>query len=318
MKGKYNCAQSVFIVLVDTVLNSLAEYLAAITAEIPKYDQTWIDDLRAMLTAAIALPTEEEAQAVSSLIRVNLVEQNFTCCALWQTLARRIRGAYAANVVEIQLSAAGQSKYESAYNKNWSDGKSLLDSGKKFLAANLATLTANGNMNASFQTTFSTAAALFNTILSNYESSKEATKVATQNRISAFNAIYDLLMPMMQDAQDLFKHDEAVRTQFVYAHVLERISGPGLAGARGVVINNINGYPIMGALVEYWLDATPNVRYYAITDDDGKYLITSPSGNYKFKVSANDYVTSNIRDISIEVGTISAFNEKLLPVVDGE
>jgi len=90
MKGKYNCPQSVFIVLVDTVLNSLGQHLAAVTAEIPKYDQTWIDDLRTMLVAAIALPTEEEAQAVSSLIRGDLVTQNLVCCGLWQTLALRI------------------------------------------------------------------------------------------------------------------------------------------------------------------------------------------------------------------------------------
>lgn len=318
IKAKYNCAQAVFFVLVDTVLNSMQEHLTPLTNEIPKYDQTWIDDLRAMLTAAIALPTEEEAQAVSSLIGAELIKQNLVCCGLWQTLARRIRGAYPADMVEIQLSAAGQSKYRTAYDKNWPDAKSLLDSGRKFLTANLATLTANGNMNASFATTFSDAAAVFNTLLSNYESSKEATKVATQNRIIALNNIYDLLMPMMLDAQDLFKNDEAVRTQFVYTHVLERISGPGLAGARGVVISNINAFPIEGALVEIWLDASPATRYSSVTDIDGKYLITCPSGDYKFMASADNYVASAIKDISIAVGTISAFNEKLAPVVDGE
>ncbi|MBI1228008.1 MAG: hypothetical protein GC192_22440 [Bacteroidetes bacterium] len=317
MKAKFNCSQAVFIVIVDTVLNSLAEYLAAITAEIPKYDQTWIDDLRAMLTSAIALPTETEAQAVSSLIRANLAAQNATCCGLWQTLARRIKGAYPANEVKIRLSSAGQAKYETAYNENWPDTKSLLDSGKKFLAANLATLTANGNMNPSFATTFNDAADQFNTILSSYESSKETVVLATQTRIKAFNDIYDLLIMMMLDAEDIFQKNEAVRTQFVYSHVEERISGPGLAGARGTVTNLADSFPIEGALVEIWLEDSPATRYSSLTDSDGKYAITCPSGVYKFKVSAEHYTASEVKNISIAVGTVSAYNETLVAVDNG-
>lgn len=314
MKAKYNCAQAVFIVLVDTVLNSMREYLARITEEIPKYEQKWIDDLRAMLTAAIALPTEEEAQAASTLIGISLAEQNDVCCTLWQTLARRIKGAYPASEVEVRLSAAGQSKYESAAKGNWPDGKSMLDSAKKFLAANLTTLTANGNMNPAFATTFNTAADEFNAILSSYESSKDAVKVANQNRVAAFNAIFDILMPMMLDAQDLFQKDEAVRTQFVYTHVLGRISGPGLAGARGTVVDDASKLPIEGATVEMWLASNPSIIYTTLTDIDGKYLINSPSGDYKLRVSANAYVTSETKDISIAVGTVSAFNQQLVAV----
>lgn len=318
MKGKYNCPQAVFIVLVDTVLNSLLEYLAAVTAEVPRYDQAWIDMMRAKLTAAIALPTEEEAQAASSLIRVTLMQQTLDCCRLWQTLARRINGAYPANMVDIQLSAAGQSKYASAYNKNWPDAKSLMDSGQKFITANLATLTANGNMNASFATTFSDATDQYNTLLSDYESSKEAIGVATQNRIAAFNEIYELLIEMMKDAENLFQDNEAVRTQFVYSHVLERISGPGLAGARGTVFNSATLYPITGVLVEIWLPDMPVTRYAAVTDLDGKYLINCPSGNYYIQFTADGFVPSGAKDISISVGTVSAFNEKLTPVENEE
>lgn len=312
MKGKYNCAQAVFIVLVDTVLNSMTEYLALLKEAIPKYDQTWIDNLRAMLTAAIALPTEEEAQAVSSLIGVKLSDQNVVCCSLWQTLARRIKGAYPANEVKIQLTAAGQSKYETAVRGNWADGKSMLDSAKKFLAANLEKLTANGNMNPAFATEFTDAAALFNTHLSDYQSSKEAVGVANQNRVKAFNDIFDALMPMMLDAQDIFQNDEAVRTQFVYTHVLERISGPGLAGARGTVTNSSSLLPIEGATVEMWLASNPAIIYTVNTDIEGKYLIHSPSGDYKLRVTAAAYVPSEIKDISIAVGTVSAFNQQLV------
>ena len=314
MKAKYNCAQAVFIVLVDTVLNSMTEYLAPLKLAIPKYDQTWIDNLRAMLTAAIALPTEEEAQAVSSLKGAKLYDQNAIGCTLWQTLARRIKGAYPANEVKIHLSSAGQSKYESAAKGNWPDSKSMLDSAKKFLAANLETLTANGNMNPAFASEFNAAADEFNTLLSSYESSKEAVGVANQNRVKAFNAIFDILMPMMLDAQDHFQNDEAVRTQFVYTHVLGRISGPGLAGARGTVTNSVALLPIEGATVEMWLASNPAIIYTTLTDVEGKYLINSPSGDYKLRVSANGYATSEVKDISIAVGTVSAFNQPLMPV----
>lgn len=311
----YPGSQADFVVLVDTILNSMQEYLLQFTNLRPKYIQAWIDDRRAELLAAEALPDRAARQAVSSLIYVDLVAQNKVCCALWQALKSSIKGAYPASTASIHLNSAGQGKYEDAAAGKWTETKAMLVSAKNFITANLAALTANGNMAASFATTFSDAAALFNTILSNYESSLEAIPVGTDKRVEAFNELYrGYISPMSQDGQQIFRENEPVRTQFVIAHIMDRISGPGLAGARGMVINDTDSYPIEGALVEIWLPDTPTTRYFAITDSEGKYRINCPSGDYKIKFTANGYMPSAEKNISIAIGTVSNFSEKLSPV----
>ncbi len=313
-KPKFNCTQAVFVVVVETILNSMEEFLAQITPRRPKYKLSWITDARAALVAADLLPDEAARQAISSIIRVELLALNAQCCQAWQELADFIRDAFAADIVDIQLKAAGYERYEKAADKKWPETKAMMNSAKTFLTANLATLTANENMDPAFATEFGNLVTAFNAKLSAYESSKEAVPLATDAKVDAFNAVYDTIRPMMDFVQKIFRDNESVRTQFVFSNVVDRVSGHGLAGARGTIFSTVNLFPIQGALVEYWLEATPAVRYFAVTDADGKYLITSPSGDYKLKVSAPGYEDSGIKDISIAVGTISTFNEKLTPL----
>lgn len=316
-KPKFNCPQAVFVVVVETILNSMEEFLSLFTDFRPRYILAWITDRRTELVAADALPDEAARRAASGLIRVDLLALNIRCCAAWRKLASAIRGAYAATVVDIQLNAAGYERYEDAAGKKWPETKAMMKSGKTFLTANLATLTANGNMDPAFATVFGDLVTAFNAKLTEYEASKEAIPVAKDAKTDAFNDVYDKIRPMMDDGQEIFVDNESVRTQFVFSNVVDRVSGPGLAGMRGTIFSDANLYPIVGAFVEYWLDATPNIRYSATTDADGKYLINSPSGDYKIQVKATGYVDSPIKDIRVEVGTVSAFNEKLVPVDNG-
>ncbi|MBI1226379.1 MAG: hypothetical protein GC192_14190 [Bacteroidetes bacterium] len=314
----YPCSQSVFVVTVNTALDSLEEYLASFTAFKPKYVQAWVDALRAELLAAEILPDEDARRAASEIMRVQLVALNRTCCELWQRLKRYITDAYPANIVDIQLAAAGQSKYAAAYNENWSEAKAMYTSAINFMADNLADLTADGNMPPAFPATFTTEIDAFNALLSDYESSKENIPVATQTKITAFNNVYRQTIAMMLDGQEIFKNNPAVLTQFVFAHVVERTTSAGQAGARGTVTSNLDDFPIVNAVATLTLASNPAVSYTAITNAEGKYLNTCPSGNYKLRFTAENYLPSAVKDVTIAVGTVSTYNEKLVPVDTGE
>ncbi len=318
--AKYGCSQAVFVVLVNTVLDSLEEYLLQFTAYSPRYIQAWIDDRRTELLTAEALPDEHERSASSEILRVTLAGQNTTCCGYWQRLKRYMSKAYPREVLAIQLYAAGQNYYRDATNESWPMTKKMLISAKNFMTTNLAALTANDNMPPNFPTEMNAAALSFNTTLPLYESSKESIFVATEAKIKAYNDIHDLITSMMLDGQDIFKNQEAIRTQFVYSNILARISGSGLAGIRGVVLNITDNQPIENVTVTITLDTEDEAAtFYTVdTDAEGKYLINCPSGKYQLEYMATDFVSSPVKHINIVVGTVSTFNEKLAPVTVGE
>lgn len=316
-KPKFNCSQAVFVVVVETILSSLEEFLSVITPRRPKYKMAWITEVRAQLAAANALPDEAARQAASSIIRVDLSDLNRQCCNAWQELADFIRGAFAPNIVDIQLKAAGHDRYEKAVKPNWPETKAMMKSGNDFMTANIGKLTSDENMDPAFATEFSSLMTSFNSMLLSYESSKEAIPIATDAKTDAFNEVYDTIRPMMDFVQKIFRDNEAVRTQFVFSNVVERVSGPGLAGARGTITNGVDSMPIENAMVKIWIENSPATFYTATTDADGKYLMNCPSGDYKLKVTAENYVDSAEKDISISVGTVSAFDIALVPLVVG-
>lgn len=307
-KSKFNCSQAVFVVAVETILSSMEKFLSEITPRRPKYKMAWITDVRAQLAAANALPDEAARQATSSILRVELLALNTQCCNRWQELADYIRDAFAANIVDIQLKAAGYDRYDKATAPNWAETKAMMKSANDFLTANIGELTSDENMDPAFATEFSSLMTSFNAKLLAYESSKEAIAIAKDAKTTAFNAVYDAIRPMMDFAQKIFRDNEAVRTQFVFANVLDRVSGAGLAGARGTITQAAGSFPIEGAMVEIWLADAPATRFSAATDNNGKYLINCPSGDYKMKVTAPSYMDSAIKDARISVGTLSTFD----------
>jgi len=316
-KAKFNCAQPVFVIVVETLLNSMEENLSFLTPRRPKYVLSWITDRRAELAAADALPDEAARQASSSILRVELMALNTQCLNLWQELADYIRDAFPANIVDIQLKAAGYDRYDKASNLNWAETKAMMKSANEFLTANLSTLTAHDNMGPAFATEFGNLVTAFNAKLSAFESSKEQVHIAKDAKTAAFNAVYDTIRPMLDFAQKIFRDNEAVRTQFVFNNVVDRVSGAGLAGARGTITNTADSYPIENATVEIWIAETPAVRYSATTDVNGKYLINCPSGDYKMRAIATGYMDSVIKDIRVSVGTLSAFDIALVAVAAG-
>ena len=314
MRPLFNCSQSDFILVVETGLNSFHEYLASFTARSPKYVLAWETTMRTDLAAAEAMPTEEVRDAEMSALGVELSEQGDLCRNFYQRLKGHIAAAFPENLVEIKQQAAGQKLYEKASENNWPSLLTMLSMAARFVAANVATLTANDEMPPAFPAEFDAAIAEFRLRLSTYQDFKETIMVERQERVAALNDIHKRLMPMMTTGQDIFKDNEAVRTQFVFNDVLKRITGPGLAGLDGKVTDNGTNLPISGALVKLFLPDNPSTEYLGTSDANGDYFVNCPSGTYSVTVSAVGYTPHTMTDIIISVGTVSKINVKLAAV----
>jgi hypothetical protein len=305
----YGCPQADFIVVAGTGYDSLEEYLADFTDFSPAYDQGWLDAARSELTVAAELPDEDARRATSELIRVDLAELNLKCCESWQRLKRYISKAFPENIVAIKLAAAGQNNYRAAANESWPYTKSLLISAANFMTANLTALTANNIMPPGFPAQMNALAALFNAKLSAYESAKEAIPVATELKVAALNKVFQRLMPMLLDGQEIFKNQEAIRQQFTYSVILSRVSGPGLAGIRGTITDKTTNDPIRNARIAF-----QDTDYLAITDENGEYELLCPSGKYTAVFSADGFNTHTETNVKVEVGTLSTIDLQMTPV----
>lgn len=318
MTALFNCSQADFIIVVNTGLNSYREYLPQFTNFSPKYTVAWGDSLQDAVDAVQMMPIEDARRAESEALRVLLAQKNRQACSEWQKLKRYITNAYDENLVNIKLMAAGQNLYSKSLNESWPSAQMMYSAAVKFMTANLTTLTENDNMPPAFPAAFEAVITEFKTLLSGYEDSKETMMVETQDRLVALNKIYRTFMPMMLDGQEIFRDNEAVRTQFVFTDVLNRVGGPGLAGIDGTVQDDVTNMPVAGAQIKLFNPNSPDVFYTAISDGEGNYVVNSPSGTYTIEVAATGYSPFSQAGVTVEVGTVSRLNVKLVPENGGE
>ncbi len=318
MKPLFNCSQSDFILVVYTGLNSFHEHLAAFTNRSPKYVLAWETTMRTDLAAAEAMPTEDVRDAEQSAYTAELKIKAEIARNYYQRLKGHIEAAFPDYLVDIKLQAAGQKLYQASADKNWPSLQTLLSMASRFVAANLATLTANDEMPLTFQAEFDAVIQDFRDSLTAFEDIKESKMVDGQERVTALNDIHRRFMPMMTIGQDIFKDNEAVRTQFVFADVLSRVGGTGLAGLNGKVTDSATNLPIFEAHIKIFHPDTPETEYTGTTNEEGEYLVNCPSGTYTVTVAKASYNPHTMVDIVVEVGTVSRVNVKLTPLPPNE
>ena len=300
MRSSFNGSQSNFILLILTGISSFFEYLADFTLFSPKYTAAWGNQIRDDIAVLEMMPIDDARRAETEALRIQLAEKNRQACSEWQRLKRYITKAFDGSLVNIKLMAAGQNLYSSALNENWPNAQMMYSAAIRFMNTNLPALLANDNMPPAFPAAFGTTVNEYKQLLANFEDSKETALLETQNRLMMLNGIYDRFIPMMLDGQEIFRGNEAVRRMFIATDVLSRISGPGLAGIRGKIIEGATQKPIQGAVIG--LVDFPNT---AVTDEVGNYLLNAPSKKYSVTITAAGFITSTIENVSIEIGTVS-------------
>lgn len=309
-KQTYNCTEQELYTICETGWNSCSQYLPQFTAFKPKYVPAFVVAKLASVEVARKMPDEQQRNEAYETASVNLKKQGRMCCDKWQMLKRYIADAFPADEQKAMLESAGFNYYDKAGNNNWDSVKGLITSGSTFINAKLAILMANDNMPLTFQAEFDVEKADFEILHQQFIQAEEASRVGQGIKMNANNAIHADLMSMLLDGQEIFKKEEALLKQFVFAELLYLASGTGTAGFKGRVTTVGTPVGIQGVQV-----TVKNTSKTTQTDTDGKYEINQlASGIYTISFEKAGYQPKTIENWEVKVGTVSNLNVELTPL----
>lgn len=248
---------------------------------------------------AQALPDSRQVIAARSAARLNLIEAADAVKINWQVLKAYITQAYSKEVAPAMLEGAGASLYKKVSADNWSAVRSLINAANSFIAQNLSTLTDNANMPETFPGVFQSAGENFVDLSITYFDIDNAKKMVVTQKIEANNAIYESVISMLKDGQQIFKDDVAVKNLFVFDKQLATRKGTGSASLSGYIKNDAQ-LPVSGALI-----ASNVLDYQAFTDSKGYFSIKHMvAADYNITVTFPGYVSAE-QQVSLTAGVAS-------------
>lgn len=293
MKPKYNCTIDELYEICRTGWQSFLDNLAAFTDFSLGYTAPLAVTRNTAIDTAEAAPDDPARDADHVVKRVGLENQAKACLKLWRQLARYIVKAYAdSSIQKARLAEAGQNDYERAADNNWEKVKSVLLSGKSFMALHSADLLANNNMPVGFPAIYNAARGVFLPLLTAFITSESGTAIGTDAKIALNNAIFDDLMHMLDDGKFIFEDDEARTGLFTFVNIKNLISSPGAAGANMTMVDSVTFEPIADGTFTLQLPAAPAVSLQ--TDTDGFCRFNNlPAGTYTVTALKATYVTQS-------------------------
>lgn len=308
----YHCKQAELYTICTNGWNSCLLYLPEFNQFKNRYTDTYIANRLAEVNAAQKLPNLQARNEKSETLRIKLVNQLTICLHNWQFLKRYIVSATAfkGSFKKPALESAGQSHYAKAAEENWDSVQELLTSASSFIADNLTELTAADNMPPTFQTRFNDDKDAFQTLHNQFIDSEETSTEKSQEKIEANNLIYDQLMEMFLDGQEIFINNEATKKRFIFSDVLYLVSGAGTSGIRGTVTDAQTTEALSGVFVTI----KPKNRL-TTTNPYGKYsLIQVAHGTYNINFQKDGYQPQTLIDFEIKLGTTSQIDIALIPL----
>jgi hypothetical protein len=275
----------------------------------PKYDPGFIQTRKDEITHVIGIPDSASRSSYVEAVRIQLKEKARTCFDTWKKLKRYITVAFPESLQQVKLKAAGKGYYRNAFAFNWEACQGLLSSGSQFIAAESETLFRNNTMPESFPDEFNAARVTFEALYTNFQEGTRLAGQKTDEKLSANNQLFDNMMEMLLDGQEIFRHDPVIQKQFIFEQILLTVSGPGVAGCKGTVTSGTrDGAPIEGALI------TLNNGNTCTTDDEGWYQFTQlQAGTYSLEVTAPGFVPLRIDNIEIKTGNMSNLHLQMQP-----
>jgi hypothetical protein len=308
-KPVFNCSQSELYTIATLGWNSCSQHLAQFTGFKPKYNAAFITDQLSAVQYAKDLPSEAERNYDANIHHIQLTDAAKSCRDLYQRLKRYIIEAYPESQQQASLNSAGQQYFVPASANNWDAVESLMSAAVNFTSAHTAQLTNNDNMPPGFPAILTSAATGFSTLHQTFLDDEEASKIATSDKLRNNNQVYEALISMFLDGQEIFKNQEAILSQFIFEHCLLLVRGAGTAGVRGTVTDSVTTLPIEGATITVGVN-----DYTGTTNTNGQYEISpAAAGTYTVTVTAPGYQPLTIPSHQILTGTISTLNLLLIP-----
>ena len=304
MKPKkiYSCTQELLYTISTACWNSCSNYQTDFAAFKALYTPAFIAAAIQQVKDAQALPDSRQAIATRRAARLDLIEASDAVKNNWQMLKVYITQAYSKEAAPAMLEGAGASLYRKASANNWSAVRSLIDAANSFIAQNLSTLTDDANMPETFPAIFQTDGDDFVNRSATYFDIDNAKKMAVTQKIDANNAIYESVISMLKDGQQIFKNNVAVKNLFVFDQQLATHKGAGAASLSGIIRND-SQLPVMGALI-----TSAELGYEATTNSKGHFSMKRMvAGDYTITVTFPGYVPVQ-QQVSLTTGVASKLN----------
>ncbi|RAK68183.1 carboxypeptidase-like regulatory domain-containing protein [Hymenobacter edaphi] len=251
----------------------------------------------AELQKAQQMPGAQARGAASERTRGGLVTQADEFLAAWQLLDGYIEeanpepGAYRA-----MRDAAGYRHYEAAAKHDWTALEQLMAAALAYVQQYAAELADRGEMPGTFAAELAEEAADVRTLLRQFMQEKGAAQAGTTTQQTALLAQYEAYQKMNRDAQRIFRKEPELARQFQTEYLLSLVRGTGQAAARGTLTDRA-GQPAAGVLVQ----ATGRDDF-AVSDEDGRFLLPLPAGTYSLTLSGAGITRQELPGVVIEPG----------------
>jgi len=217
---KYDTSQEIFYKVCETGWNLCNRYLSDFAEFKPLYTSAYISNAKQALKNAEELTSDVDTLHNIKEIRIEMAKAARQVQHNWQTLKRYITEAYTGELLEIKLRAAGSSFYKKASLDNWNSLQQLIHTTQNFMNAKFDTLTANQNMPHAFPSKFTDAADHFLQTGKAFFEAKLNRAGITSCKIEANNLVYDTLIRMMKDAQQIFRYQPEIKKNFIFSNLV--------------------------------------------------------------------------------------------------
>lgn len=246
----YHCKQQELYSIARTGWNSCADHLPGFATFRTNYTAAYIAERLQEIEEAELLPDQHGREELSRLLHIHLGNKAREVLPRWRSLKRYIVYAFPKDQHQIRFDAAGYAQYRRASRNDWPSVQRLLIDGNTFIEEHTTELLANGNMPASFITTFANTKDQFAAIYQQFLAASMNTPVQTQAKITANNMVHANLMCMLRDGQELFRNDEVLKKLFTFTHIAAIVGGPSShAITEGITEENTPSLPAV-VLVE--------------------------------------------------------------------
>ena len=247
---KYSIRQALLYIVCQTIIDNLRANLEAFTEFSAHYTEEYVDELQAQLDAAKELPSEEARALMHEDIRLQMVDMLKGTLKKWKYLKRYIAKMYPNNEEQQQANwnAAGWQNYDAAAAKNWPSVLALLNAGSAYIHEHSTALLANQNMPAGFEAAYNLVKTAFAQKQTAYTNGLLAAREGTHEKIAANNTIYDLIIAVCLDGQDIFE-GEFTEKLFSFNYITELVQPNGAAAADVTVTNAETGTPMSGVVI---------------------------------------------------------------------
>jgi len=307
----YNCTQQNFISAALRAWGYCLSLVARFAESSGIYTTTYIANQVTKLNNTNALPNNIQRKTPRIEAHNELKNANAAVRKIWKKLKAFITIAYSQPTRDLKLADAGYAYFKGVGADKWEDTATLISMAQAFMTANLATLTANDNMPATFPDDFDAAATLFTAERTVFMNRKEGALEGTSLKDKSIRERENELSLMLLLAKSIFEDEPDNLKKFTFTDLLKEVRGNDASGLKGQVTDGVTGIPLQGVQVS---NGTSTVT----TDKDGKYFLEMASGLHTVTFSLPGYQEIVLENRKVKVGIKGRYNALLQPVPSAE